>query len=163
MGIMGFLRERAGIIVVSVIGFSLVAFIVGDVIRYGGSFFKDDRNLLGEVNNEKLAYDDFTKKVDQNSAQFKQQSGQGTLTPEILSYVQETTWNQMVAQMVLNKEVDKLGLVVGDDEAKSMVSGNNPNPQIVQAFGDPATRQLDRNRLNQFLNNRSASKADDPL
>jgi len=86
MGIMGFLRERAGIIVVSVIGFSLVAFLVGDVVRYGGSFFRDDRNMLGEVGGEKVAFDEFNKKVDQNSAQFKQQSGQNELTPQILSY-----------------------------------------------------------------------------
>ena len=163
MGIMGFLRDRAGLIVVVVIGFSLVAFLVGDVVRYGGSFFRDDRNLLGEVGGEKVAYDDFTKRVDQNSKQFQQQSGQATLTPQIAGYVQETTWNQMVSQLILEKEVEKLGLTIGDDEAQSMVSGNNPNPQIVQAFGDPKTGQLDRNRLNTFLNNLRTSKADDPL
>jgi peptidyl-prolyl cis-trans isomerase D len=163
MGIMGFLRDRAGIIVVSVIGFSLVAFLVGDVVRYGGSFFKDDRNMIGEVSGEKVAYDEFNKKVDQNSAQFKQQSGQSNLTPQITSYIQETTWNQYVSQLILKKEVDKLGLVVGDDETKSMISGTNPNPQIVQAFGDPKTGQLDRNKLNTFLSNLATSKADDPL
>jgi peptidyl-prolyl cis-trans isomerase D len=160
---MGFLRERAGTIIVVVIGVSLVAFLVGDVVRYGGSFFRDDRNMLGEVGGEKVAYDEFNKKVDQNSAQFKQQSGQAELTPQIISYVQETTWNMYVNQLLLKKEVDRLGLVVGDDETKSMVSGNNPNPQIVQAFGDPRTGQLDRGKLNTFLSNLAASKADDPL
>jgi peptidyl-prolyl cis-trans isomerase D len=33
-----------------------------------------------------------------------------------------------------------------------MVSGNEPNQQIVQAFADPKTGQLDRGRLNDFLN-----------
>ncbi len=162
MGVMGFLRERMGKILAICIGFSLLAFILGEVVRSGGSFFKDDRNLLGEVAGEKIAYDDFTKRVEQNSAQFRQQ-GQGNLTPQIMTYVQETTWNQMVTEAVLQKEVDKLDLVVGDDEAKSMVSGNNPNQQIVQAFGDPKTGQVDKNKLNTFLNNLAASKADDPL
>jgi len=151
MGIMGFLRERMGKILAISIGFSLLAFIIGEVVRSGGSFFKDDRNLLGEVGGEKIAYDDFTKRVDQNSAQFRQQAGQGALSPQITSYVQETTWNQMVTQSILAKEVDRLGLQVGSDEAKSMVSGNDPNPQIVQAFADPKTGQLDRARLNNFL------------
>jgi peptidyl-prolyl cis-trans isomerase D len=151
MGIMGFLRDRMGKILAISIGFSLLAFIIGEVVRSGGSFFKDDRDLLGEVGSEKVSYTDFNKKVDQNSAQFRQQSGQGALSPQITSYVQETTWNQMVAQAVLQKEVDNLGLQVGTDEAKSMVSGNEPNPQIVQAFGDPKTGQLDRTRLNGFL------------
>jgi len=152
MGIMGFLRERMGKILAFFIGFALLAFIIGEVVRSGGSFFRDDRNLLGEVAGEKIAYDDFNKKVDQNSAQFKQQSGQNNLSPQILSYVQETTWNQMIAQKLLQKEIDKLGLVVGDNETQSMVSGSNPNPQIVQTFGDPKTGQLDRTKLNNFLN-----------
>lgn len=151
MGIMGFLRDRMGKILAISIGFSLLAFIIGEVVRSGGSFFRDDRDLLGEVGGEKISYTDFNKKVDQNSAQFRQQSGQGALSPQITSYVQETTWNQMVAQTVLQKEVDNLGLQVGTDETKSMVSGNDPNPQIVQAFADPKTGQLDRSRLNNFL------------
>ena len=105
MGIMGFLRDRMGKILAISIGLALLAFIIGEVVRSGGSFFRDDRNLLGEVGGEKIAYDDFNKKVDQNSAQFRQQSGQGALSPQITSYVQETTWNQMVAQAVLQKNI----------------------------------------------------------
>ena len=151
MGIMGFLRDRMGKILAITIGFALLAFIVGEVIKSGGSFFKDDRNMLGEVGGEKVAYDEFNKKVEQNSAQFRQQSGQSALSPQILAYVQENTWNQYVSQLILQKEVEKIGLSVGDAEVKSMISGNNPNPQIIQAFGDPKTGQLDRNRLNNFL------------
>ena len=160
---MGFLRERMGKILAFFIGFALLAFIAGEVVRSGGSFFRDDRNLLGEVGGEKVAYDEYNKKFEQNSAQFKQQSGQSNLTPQITAYVQETTWNQTISQMILKKEVEKLGLVVGDDEVNSMVNGNNPDPQIVQAFGDPQTGKVDINRFNTFKTNLQASKADDPL
>jgi len=152
MAIMGYLRDRMGKILAICIGFSLLAFIIGEVLRSGGSFFREDRNLLGEVAGERIALDEFNKKVEQNSAQFRQQAGQGALSPQILSYVQETTWNSMVNLSVLQKEVDRLGLQVGTDESRSMVSGNDPSPQIVQTFGDPKTGQLDRARLNGFLN-----------
>lgn len=151
MGVMGYLRERMGKILAICIGFSLFAFIVGEVIRSGGSFFRDDRNMLGEIYGQKIAYDEFQKRVDQNSAQFRQQSGEQALTPQITSYVQQTTWNQMLAQFALQSQVQKLGLQVGDDETKSMISGDNPAPQVVQYFGDPQTGKLDRNKLNNFL------------
>ena len=106
MGIMGFLRERMGKILAFFIGFALLAFIVGEVARSGGSFLRDDRNLLGEVGGEKVPYDDFSKKVDQNGQQFKQQSGQSTLTPQIMSYIQETTWNQYISKLLLSKEIE---------------------------------------------------------
>ena len=150
MGIMGFLRDRMGKILAFLIGLALFAFIIGEVVRSGGSFLRDDRNLLGEVNGEKIPYDDFQKRVEQNSTQFKQ-SGQSNLSPQILSYIQDNAWNQMVKQKVYQKEIDKLGLTVSDNETKEMVSGSNPHPQIVQAFGDPTTHQLDRAGLNKFL------------
>lgn len=163
MGVMSFLRERMGKILAIVIGLALFAFVVGEVLRSGSSFFKDDRNLLGEVSGEKVAYDEFSKRLEQNTNQFKQQSGQAVITPQFTNYLQENTWNSYVSQIILNKEVEKLGLTVSGDEAQSMVSGNNPNPQIVQAFGNPQTGQVDRAKLGAFLNNLKTMKADDPM
>ena len=163
MGVMNYLRERMGKIVAIVIGFSLLAFIGEEVARQGSSIFKSDRNEIGEVAGEKLAYDVFSKRLEQNTNQLKQQSGQSNLTAQFTTYLQENTWNDMVREQILNKEVEKLGLTVSDDEAKSMISGNNPNPQIVQAFGDPKTGQIDKVRLNTFLNNLAVAKADDQM
>jgi len=163
MGIMNFLRERMGKILAIVIGLALFAFIVGEVARSGSSFMRDSNNEIGEVYGEKIPYDQFSKKVDQNTKNFMQQSGQGNITPQITNYIQETTWNQEVSQIILKKEIERLGLMVGTDETRSMISGNNPNPQIVQAFGDPKTGQIDKSRLNMFLNNIQTAKAGDQM
>src|ERR1700712_1865606 len=162
MGVMNFLRERMGKIVAIGIGFSLLAFVGEEAVRQGSSFFHDDRNQLGEVSGEKVAYDDYSKRLEQNTAQFKQQSGQANLTAQFTGYLQENTWNQEVSTIILNKEVEKLGLVVSGDEAQSMVSGNKPDQQIIQAFGNPQTGQLDKARLDGFLNSLKSMKADDP-
>ena len=160
MGVMGFLRNRMGLIVVIVIGFSLFAFIAGEVIHYGSSFFHGDSNTIGEVDGDKIAYADFNTKVDENTANFQQQSRQTEITPQITGYIQETTWNDMLSQKILAKEIEKLGIIVSDDELHSLIQGDNPSPQIVQAFGDPQTGQLDRAKLNNFLANITTSKAD---
>ena len=162
MAVMSFLRERMGKILAIGIGVALFAFVGEEAIRQGSSLFKDDRNEIGEVAGEKVAYDDFSKKMDQNTAQQKQQMNMTTLTAQFTNYAQENTWNQEVSEKILNKEVDRLGLVVSGDEAQSMVSGNNPDPQIVQAFSNPQTGQFDKSALNNFLNNLKTAKADDP-
>src|SRR4051812_17344386 len=123
MAVMGYLRERMGKIVAIVIGVSLLAFIAGEAIRSGSSFFRDDANGIGQVDGEKIPYDEFNQASEQSAEQFKQQTGQGTLTPQITAYVQENTWNQMVSRLIIKKEVDKLGLVVGTDETQAMTSG----------------------------------------
>ena len=98
MGIMNFLRERLGKIVAITIGISLFAFIATEVITSGKSFLRGSANEVGEVNGEKISIDEFNKRLDQNTAQFKQQSGQSSINPQFLSYIQETTWNQEISQ-----------------------------------------------------------------
>lgn len=148
MGIMGFLRERMGKILAFFIGFALLAFIVSEVVRSGGSFFKDDSNELAVINGEKVPYDKFNAKLEQASQQFKQQ-GQ-SMSPQITSYLQDQTWNQYLSQLLLTKEIERVGLVVGDDEMNVMIGDNNPDPQIIRQFSDPQTGQFDRSRYDQF-------------
>jgi peptidyl-prolyl cis-trans isomerase D len=158
MGVMTYLRERMGKIVAFGIGFSLLAFVGEEAIRQGNSIFGSDRNTLGEVAGEKIAYDDYSKRVEQSEAQFKQQSGQANLNAQFTSYIQENVWNQKVSEIILNKEIEKLGLVVSSDEGSALVNGNNPDPQVVQYFGDPATGKVDPAKLNAFKAQLNAAK-----
>ncbi|AMR30477.1 peptidylprolyl isomerase [Mucilaginibacter sp. PAMC 26640] len=157
MGIMGYLRDRMGRILAIVIGFALVAFVAGEVLKSGSSFFKDNASEVGEVNGNAISYADFSQRLDQTTAQFKQQSGQ-SITPQITNYLQETTWNQFLRDRLLTKEVEKLGIVVGEAESQSMISGANPDPQIMRQFSNQQTGQFDRARLNQFLTYLQTSK-----
>ncbi|WP_255476710.1 peptidylprolyl isomerase [Mucilaginibacter sp. AK015] len=155
---MSYLRERMGKILAGVIGLALFAFIAGEVVQSGGAFFRDDVHNIGEVNGEKIPYVDFNNRLEQSTQQFKQQSGQ-SLTPQITNYIQETTWNQFLTELLLNKEINKLGIVVGDDETRSMISGNNPDPQIQRQFVDDKG-QFDKTKLNQFLGYLQSAKVD---
>lgn len=155
---MNFLRERMGRIVAIVIGLSLFAFIVGEVLRQGSSFFNGDRDQIGEVSGEKVSYKDFETQLDNA----KKQSGQSDVSGQFAAYLQEMVWNQEVSKIILNKEIDRLGLVVTADETGEMVNGNNPDPQIVQYFGDPKTGKVDKTKLLAFEQNMRNARADDP-
>jgi peptidyl-prolyl cis-trans isomerase D len=159
MGIMGYLRERMGKILAGVIGLALLAFIAGEVLKSGSSFFKDSASEIGEVNGQTISYADFSQKLDASTQQFRQQSGQD-ITPQISNYLQETTWNTYLSQLLLSKETEKLGLTVGVAESQAMVSGSNPDPQIARQFSDPKTGQFDKAKLNQFLSYLQSGKAD---
>ena len=158
---MSFLRERMGTILVAIIGLALFAFIAGEVITYGKSFMGGDRDTLGEVAGEKIGYEDYMKTVKQGTEMFLQQSGQTAITPQITDYVQENAWNQSISTVILNKEMEKVAVTVGADEIQSMISGPNPDPQIIQYFGDPKTGKLDMTRLNGFLRELQNAKPTD--
>ncbi len=141
MGIMGFLRNRAGVIIVIAIGVAIVAFLLGDAIQSGQGFIADSQSEVGEVGKESISYKEFNEKVEQNSQQFKQQMG--SLNAQMTAYVVENTWNQVVSGIILKKETDKLGITVGESELFDLLF-DNPSQQVQQIFTNQQTGQFDR-------------------
>nr|WP_294898367.1 SurA N-terminal domain-containing protein [uncultured Pedobacter sp.] len=141
MGIMGFLRNRAGVIIVVAIGVAIVAFLLSDAIRSGQGFIADSKSEVGVVGKESINYKDFNDKVEQNSQQFKQQMG--SLNAQMTSYVVENTWNQTISGMILKKQTSDLGIAVGESELFDLMF-DNPSPQVKQIFTNQQTGQFDR-------------------
>lgn len=152
MGLMTFLRNRAGIIIIVIIGLAIVAFLLGDVIRFGTPFWASHQNEVGNINGESISYQEFNQQVEQSTDNMRQQMG-GNMSPQMTAYAVEDAWNQNLRRLLLDKELELIGLGVGRNELNDMVSGKNPSPMIVQNFGNPQTGEVDRDQLNQFLTN----------
>lgn len=143
MGLMTFLRNRAGYILVGAIAFAIIAFIVGDVINTGKPFWAASQRVVGTIEGEDVNIEQFTAKVDQSVAQFKQQYG-GAVNPQMQAMAVDNAWQTEVATVLLGKEYARLGLTVSADELFDLLQGKNPSPLIRQYFGDPKTGQVDR-------------------
>ena len=147
---MSFLRNRAGVILIGAIGFALVAFLLGDAVKLGGP--SGGETHVGEVDGKEIDYNEFKAKVEQNEANFKQQMG-GSLNSQMSAYVVENTWNQTISEILMEKEVERLGLQVSKAELNDMIKGKNPHSQVVQAFGDPQTGKINYSQLATFMDN----------
>jgi peptidyl-prolyl cis-trans isomerase D len=143
MGLMTFLRNRAGFILVGAIGFAIVAFLVGDAINVGKPFWAASQSVVGSVDGEEIKIDEFGTKVDQNLQQFKQQYG-GSANPQMTAMAVDNAWNGELATILLAKEYRRLGLDISSEELFDLYQGKNPSPLIVQYFGNPQTGQIDR-------------------
>jgi peptidyl-prolyl cis-trans isomerase D len=143
MGLMTFLRNRAGYILIGAIGFAIVAFLLGDAIKVGKPFWAESDRVVGSIDGEDVSIEEFTPKVDQSVAQFKQQYG-GSVNPQMQAMAVETAWNSEIANVLLTKEYNRLGLVISSDELFDLYQGRNPSPLIAQYFGNPQTGQVDR-------------------
>lgn len=150
MGLMGFLRNKAGVILTAAMAIAILAFLLGDVVRGGAPFWARHQNRVGEVNGTEIEYPAFNQQVEQTEEMFKQQMG-GAVTPQMRTYAVQQVWNQFLSREILKKEIEKIGLTVGKDELNDLVKGPNPSPQIVQAFTNPQTGQFDHAQLMAFL------------
>ena len=150
MGLMGFLRNKAGVILTAAMAIAILAFLLGDVVRGGAPFWARHQNRVGEVNGTEIEYPAFSQQVEQAEEMFKQQMG-GAVTPQMRTYAVQQVWNQFLSREILRKEIEKIGLTVGSKELNDLVQGPNPSAQIVQAFTDPQTGQFNRGQLSTFI------------
>lgn len=143
MGLMTFLRNRAGYILIGAIGFAIVAFLVGDAINVGKPFWAESQKVVGSVDGEEINIDQFGPKVDQSLAQFKQQYG-GSGNAQMQAMAVDNVWQGEIASILLGKEYSRLGLTISSDELFDLLQGKNPSPLIVQYFGNPQTGEVNR-------------------
>ena len=57
------IRTKAGLLVAIVIGISLAAFVLGDMLKSGSSMFQKNQMEVGEIDGESIQYPDFQKKI----------------------------------------------------------------------------------------------------
>src|SRR5690554_5835533 len=115
MGIMTFLRNRAGTVMVFAIGFAIVAFLLGDLMGSGVTMFGGNPNEIGQIDGESIDYQSFNSEVEANKNNMAQQMG-GSISPQMSTYIVENVWNQNVSKKLLNDEIEKIGLDVGKNE-----------------------------------------------
>ncbi|MEQ7800990.1 peptidylprolyl isomerase [Pedobacter sp. ASV1-7] len=143
MGLMTFLRNRAGFILIGAIGFAIVAFLVGDAMQAGQPFWSASQKVVGSIDGEEISIDQFGPKVDQSLAQFKQQYG-GSGNAQMQAMAVDNVWQGEIASILLGKEYNRLGLTISSDELFDLLQGSNPSPLIVQYFGNPQTGEINR-------------------
>lgn len=152
MSIINTLREKMGRLLVVVVGLSIMAFVLTDLVGSKSGLSGNDRNI-GEIAGESISQDQFVNYVENIKNNYIQQG----VNPNeaMMQNIRNQAWDQMIFDIMYGELYSKVGLSITQDERVDMVQGNNIAPIILQYFGDPATGQLDRNQLNAFLANSS--------
>lgn len=153
------IRTRAGLLIAIVIGISLAAFILGDLLQSGTSIFQRNQLEIGEINGESIQYPDFQKQVEELGEIYKQNTQQSQLDENSWVQVREQTWQNTVQKIVMSDVYKKLGIDVTSDELFDMLQGANLHPIIQQLFRDQNTGQVDRGAVVNFLKQLETSVA----
>ncbi|MBR3951969.1 MAG: SurA N-terminal domain-containing protein [Bacteroidaceae bacterium] len=146
------IRSKAALLV-AIIGLALLAFIIGDFLNSGQSFFMMNQNKVATVNGDAIGVEEYQERVNARTEQMQsmyQQSGM-TMPDGMSANIQMEVYNQMVNEQLLASELEAVGLAVSDAELQDMLTGNNIHAEIVRAFTDPATGAFDRQALDNYL------------
>ncbi|MCI7358867.1 MAG: SurA N-terminal domain-containing protein [Parabacteroides sp.] len=146
------IRSKAGLLVL-VVGLALFAFIIGDFLNSGSTYFRQTQERVGEINGEVISIHDYQARVDEMTEMYKMQTGSTSLPEEYLTQIRQSVFDAMVQDIVLGEETEKIGMEVSPEELFDMVQGENISPMIqqMQMFVNPQTGAFDRNALLNFL------------
>jgi|WetSurSiteA1Bulk_404760.scaffolds.fasta_scaffold00580_2 peptidyl-prolyl cis-trans isomerase D len=151
MAILEKLRVKAGLLLAIVIGLSLLAFVLSDFLDSSGSLFTRSKYEIAEVSGKSVPYTDFETLVNKLEQMQKLQSGQTSLDEATMDQIRNVTWENMIQDMLLEKQYSKLGIDVSEEELRNLIMGENPHPAIAQLFTDQQTGVLNRQALNAFM------------
>lgn len=161
MAVIQKIRERYAKLAGAVIALSLVAFIVSEGLNgsFGNLFGKD--TSVAKVDGSAIdaaEYSQNTKDYLSLSELFRK--GQ-RLTEEEQAQLRQQILDQMIMEKVVEKECDKLGIVVSDAEQKDMIQGQQPDQTVQQFFTTVfQTQQFDPRMVKEF--EAQVKKTDEP-
>jgi peptidyl-prolyl cis-trans isomerase D len=153
MALIGKIRQQKWLLVGSMAA-ALVLFIA--MLMFDNpnqSLFGGSRTLLGEIEGRKLDYQEFSQTHDML---YRNANSDGFSDRTYL-------WNYYVDEAILQKEAEAIGLGVSKTELLDLQFSDDVSklsPVMSSRYQDPATRQVDRNQLNQLKDMITTNKID---
>jgi len=141
-----------GVILLVIVGLAMLAFILGDFLNSGSSFFNRSREYVGTIQGHKVHYTDYESAKEQLEEVYKIETGRTTQDEEVTTQIRNQVWQMMLMDWTLRAEAEKIGMDVTSEELSELCIGQNPH-QIIRSrrvFTDE-TGQFSRENLIRFL------------
>ena len=142
-----------GVILLIVVGVAMLAFILGDFLNSGSSFFNRSRENVGVIAGHKVHYTEYEAAKDQLTEVYKIESGSNDINEELGMQIRSQVWQMMLMDYTLREQAQAIGMDVTAEELSNLCIGENPHQLITQrrAFYDE-TGKFNRFALINFLN-----------
>lgn len=136
---------------IAVIGIALAAFVLGDFMGYGptGGGSVD----VGRVDKTKISYQEFEQRVNDQIEGWKMETGNQNPGPREAFQMRQQVWNTMMREILLNNEMEKLGIEISSEELYHQIHGPNPHQIIVRNFSNPMDGSYDPQQVIGFMQN----------
>jgi peptidyl-prolyl cis-trans isomerase D len=128
---------------------AIAAFILGDLFSSNSSLFSDDS--VGEIAGHNISLKEYQMAVQEREANYMVYFQRQPSDREMPT-IREQAWEILILRYAIEKQFDKLGVKVTDDELVDMISGKNISEGIKSSFVNQQTGQFDRNLLANYIN-----------
>ena len=145
-----------GTILLVVVGVAMLAFILGDFLNSGSSFFNKNRENVAEIAGHQIHYTEYEAAKDQLTEVYKIETGSSDINEDVTIQLRNQAWQRLLMEYTLLEQTKAIGMEVTNDELSELCIGENPHPILNQprAFKN-ASGEFDRSALVNFINSLS--------
>ena len=119
-----------GVLLLVIVGLAMLAFILGDFLNSGSSFFNRDRENIGSVNGKDIHYTEYEAAREQLEDVYKIEYGRSDFDEEMAAYIRNQTWELLLEENILNQQAAQIGMTVTVDELSNLCIGEKPDQNI---------------------------------
>ena len=120
-----------GALLIAIVGLAMLAFILGDFLNSGSSFFNRSRENVGEIEGQKIHYTEYEAAKEQLTEVYKIESGRTDFDEDTYAQIRNQVWNMYVMDYTLRAQAEKIGMDITADELTELCVGENVH-QIIR-------------------------------
>ncbi len=135
MAIMTKMRDNMPAILIGLVVMFLITIIFDWGMNYLGLTSQRQDPIVGIINDKEIKFSEFNQIVDRARENQKAQSGQDIEDDQLATF-RDQVWESYVNQILIEQEVQKLGIKVTDDEIYNIITGENPPEFLKRNFID---------------------------
>lgn len=141
-----------GVGLIVIVGLAMLAFILGDFLNSGSTFFNRGRENIGEVAGRDIHYTEYENAREQLIEVYKIETGQTNFDDDFYSQVRNQIWQSKVMEYSLEAQTKQIGMDITPNELSELCFGDNPHQFITsrRTFFDEKG-QFNRNNVVRFL------------
>ncbi len=150
MAVLGKIRDNAAMLVI-VIAVALGAFIIGDALRSGTTWFAASKRVALEIDGEKVPIEAYSARLQSKEEQMKSRGQQ--LNDEQRMMLNNQIAQEYVADYAMNKLAEEVGVAVSPEEVYAFITGTNVpiSPMAQQFFSQFGFDPQNTEAINSFI------------
>ena len=114
-----------GALLIAIVGLAMLAFILGDFLNSGSSFFNRSRENVGVIEGQKIHYTEYEAAKEQLTEVYKIESGRSDFDEDLHAQIRNQVWNMFVMDYTMRAQAKKIGMDITADELTELCVGEN--------------------------------------
>ena len=114
-----------GALLIAIVGLAMLAFILGDFLNSGSSFFNRSRENVGVIEGQKIHYTEYEAAKEQLTEVYKIESGRSDFDEDMHAQIRNQVWNMFVMDYTMRAQAKKIGMDITADELTELCVGEN--------------------------------------